>query len=73
LKPWDMAAGALLIEEAGGLVGGLSGEDDYLSQGHIVGGNARIFRAMQEMLKPYLQAMVFSKQSKGVKARKSTS
>ena len=38
LAPWDMAAGALLIREAGGLIGDFSGNDRYLETGNIVGG-----------------------------------
>jgi myo-inositol-1(or 4)-monophosphatase len=36
LKPWDMAAGALIVEEAGGAVADFFGGGDYLSAGHIV-------------------------------------
>ena len=36
LKPWDMAAGALIVEEAGGLVSDFFGGGEYLSAGHIV-------------------------------------
>ena len=43
LSPWDMAAGALLIMEAGGLVGDLAGENRYLETGNIVAGNPKIF------------------------------
>jgi len=42
LKPWDMAAGALMIEEAGGVVTDFFGGDDYLSAGNIVAGNSVI-------------------------------
>jgi myo-inositol-1(or 4)-monophosphatase len=43
LSPWDTAAGALLITEAGGLVGDLTGENRYLETGNIVAGNPRVF------------------------------
>ncbi len=46
LKAWDIAAGALLIQEAGGLVSDLSGGDDFLDQGGIVAGNPRIHREL---------------------------
>ncbi len=36
LKPWDMAAGALIVREAGGTVTDFFGGDGYLSAGHIV-------------------------------------
>ncbi|APV51862.1 inositol monophosphatase [Betaproteobacteria bacterium GR16-43] len=43
LSPWDMAAGVLLIREAGGLVGDLQGEDTYMESGKIVAANGKIF------------------------------
>ncbi len=51
LSPWDMAAGALLIQEAGGLVGGLSGDSDYLESGDICAATPKIFAAMLEALR----------------------
>ena len=51
LSPWDMAAGALLIQEAGGLVGGLTGEADYLQSGDICASAPKIFPAMLEALR----------------------
>jgi len=50
LSPWDMAAGALLVREAGGLVGDLSGEDAYLESGRIVASNGKLFSAMLKTL-----------------------
>lgn len=43
LQPWDMAAGALLVQEAGGLVSDLAGEGNYLKTGNIVAGTPKIF------------------------------
>ena len=43
LQPWDMAAGVLLIQEAGGLVSDLAGESDYLATGNIVTAPPKIF------------------------------
>ena len=51
LSPWDMAAGALLIREAGGLVGDLEGDEKYLESGRIVAGNAKLFSALLQLLK----------------------
>lgn len=50
LKPWDMAAGVLLIEEAGGMVSGLSADEDYMQSGNIMGGTPRVFEEMQVVL-----------------------
>ena len=43
LHPWDMAAGALMIQEAGGLVGDLLGNDGYLEKGMIVAASPKMF------------------------------
>jgi len=43
LAPWDMAAGCLLITEAGGLVGDLSGGDRQLQTGNVVAGTPKVF------------------------------
>lgn len=56
LQPWDMAAGVLLIREAGGMAGGLTGEDDFEANGNIVAGNPKIFAALLETIRPFLPA-----------------
>jgi myo-inositol-1(or 4)-monophosphatase len=52
LSPWDMAAGTLLIQEAGGLVADLRGEDGYLESGRIASGNPKIFSQLLQILGP---------------------
>jgi len=56
LSPWDMAGGALLITEAGGLVGDLTGEPNYLDTGNIVGGNPKVFVQLLQIIAPHLNA-----------------
>jgi myo-inositol-1(or 4)-monophosphatase len=51
LSPWDMAAGALLIQEAGGLVADLGGEDGYMKSGEIVCATPKIFPTLLEALR----------------------
>lgn len=51
LSPWDMAAGALLVREAGGLIGDLEGEDRFLDTGRVVASNAKLFSAILQTLK----------------------
>jgi myo-inositol-1(or 4)-monophosphatase len=51
LKPWDTAAGTLLITEAGGRVGTLTG-DDYKQGGHIIGGTPKVYAALVQLLGP---------------------
>jgi myo-inositol-1(or 4)-monophosphatase len=50
LSPWDMAAGALLVREAGGLVGDLAGEERFLDSGRVVASNSKIFAAILKVL-----------------------
>jgi myo-inositol-1(or 4)-monophosphatase len=54
LSPWDMAAGALLITEAGGLVGDLTGENRYLQTGNIIAGNPKVFVELLRAMSPHL-------------------
>ena len=51
LSPWDMAAGALLVREAGGLIGDLEGNDGFLASGRVVATNGKIFGAFLQLLK----------------------
>jgi len=50
LSPWDMAAGALLIQEAGGLVGDFSGDGGYLQSGDIAAGTPKVFPQLLQTL-----------------------
>jgi myo-inositol-1(or 4)-monophosphatase len=56
LKPWDIAAGALMIKEAGGMVADISGSSLDLERGHIVAGNARTLAALMKMIGPHVPA-----------------
>ncbi len=51
LKPWDIAAGALCVTEAGGLVGDFQGDNTWLASGNIVVGNPKIFKALLQQLR----------------------
>ncbi len=53
LKPWDVAAGSLLVTEAGGLIGNFTGEADFLHQGECVAANPKIYGQMVGMLGKY--------------------
>jgi len=54
LAPWDMAAGGLLVREAGGLVADIDGSDKYMESGNIVCGNPKCFKAVLQVVKPLL-------------------
>ena len=50
LSSWDMAAGALMIQEAGGLVGDLAGDDGYLDKGEIAAATPKVFPELLKAL-----------------------
>ncbi len=50
LKPWDMAAGSLLVLEAGGLVADFTGEQGWLDSGNVLAASPKIFTQMLGML-----------------------
>jgi len=53
LQPWDVAAGSLLITEAGGLVGNLSGDSDFLEQHECMAANPRVYGQLVSVLGKY--------------------
>jgi myo-inositol-1(or 4)-monophosphatase len=48
-----MAAGALLVSEAGGIIANFSGESDYLYKGDVIAGSPKIFGQMLNVLSPF--------------------
>ncbi|QAX82267.1 inositol monophosphatase family protein [Candidatus Pseudomonas adelgestsugas] len=54
LSEWKMAAGALLIQEAGGLVSDFTGSHNFLEKGHLVAGNTKCFKAVLTIIQSYL-------------------
>lgn len=53
LKEWDLAAGALLIREAGGFVSDMAGGEDYLRTGDLVAGCDRVHKALLAVIAAY--------------------
>ena len=53
LQPWDVAAGSLLVTEAGGLVGNFTGEADFLEQKECLAGNPKIYGQLVSILGKY--------------------
>jgi myo-inositol-1(or 4)-monophosphatase len=49
LQPWDLAAGSLLIREAGGIISGLDGSENFLETGHVLCGTPKIYAAMAKL------------------------
>jgi myo-inositol-1(or 4)-monophosphatase len=52
LQPWDMAAGQIIVREAGGIVSGIAGDDDPLKTGDVVCGNEHVHAELVKILKP---------------------
>ncbi|MBK7462137.1 MAG: inositol monophosphatase [Betaproteobacteria bacterium] len=58
LSPWDMAAGALLISEAGGLVSDMRGEASYLETGNLIAGTPKVFAPLLNLIQDKLPSSV---------------
>ncbi len=54
LKRWDMAAGILLIQEAGGIVTDLEGKDKYMESGNVLTANPKLHQIMASLIEPHL-------------------
>lgn len=54
LSEWDMAAGVLLVQEAGGLSGDFLGGHDYLRNGNLVSANPKLLPHILKTLRPYV-------------------
>ena len=58
LAPWDMAAGSLIIREAGGIVSALDGGENYLDTGHILCGTPKIYRDLAKLCAGDIKAIL---------------
>ncbi len=54
LSEWDIAAGTLLVQEAGGLVSDFGGGADYLRTGNVVAAPPKVFKGILQTLQPHL-------------------
>jgi len=52
LAPWDVAAGTLIIREAGGQITDVAGDADNVLSGNVLGGNPIIYEVLREALQP---------------------
>jgi myo-inositol-1(or 4)-monophosphatase len=57
LQPWDIAAGSLIITEAGGLVGNFTGESDFLHQREILAASPKIYGQLVKLLAPFTRVI----------------
>jgi myo-inositol-1(or 4)-monophosphatase len=58
LAPWDLAAGSLIIREAGGIISGLDGSEDYLDSGHVLCGTPKIYSGLAKLCAPEIKAIL---------------
>lgn len=54
LKEWDMAAGILLVQEAGGVATDFSFNDQYLKSGNLISGNHKMHQALYQAIEPFV-------------------
>ena len=54
LSEWDIAAGVLMIQEAGGLVSDFSGGNEFMSTGNLIAANPKVFKHMHQQIRPHL-------------------
>jgi myo-inositol-1(or 4)-monophosphatase len=57
LSPWDIAAGALMITEAGGLIGNFTGDADFLYQREVIAGNPKVYAQLVTLLSPFTRVI----------------
>ncbi len=58
LKSWDMAAGTLIIREAGGIVSALDGSEKHLETGHILTGSPKIYQGLAKLCASDIKALL---------------
>ncbi|MDH3352673.1 MAG: inositol monophosphatase [Gammaproteobacteria bacterium] len=58
LSAWDLAAGSLIIREAGGIISGLDGSENYLDTGHVLTGTPKIYAALARLCSPEISELV---------------
>jgi myo-inositol-1(or 4)-monophosphatase len=58
LQSWDLAAGSLIVREAGGIVSGLDGSENFLDTGHVLTGTPRIYRDFAKLCSNEIRALV---------------
>ena len=66
LAPWDIAAGALMVSESGGLIGDATGEAGYMDSGAVVAGTPRVFAQLLATLAPHVPARYRAPSAKDV-------
>ena len=58
LKPWDLAAGSLIIREAGGIISGLDGSENFMETGHVLAGTPKIYAGLAKLCAHEIKAIL---------------
>lgn len=61
LKPWDLAAGALMVQEAGGVVMDMAGGERWLQSGHIIAAPFKLITPMRHAIEPHLTEAILAR------------
>lgn len=54
LQPWDMAAGSLILREAGGIISGMTDDGDYMETGNVIAGTPKIHAELEKLITPMI-------------------
>ncbi|RLA05178.1 MAG: inositol-1-monophosphatase [Gammaproteobacteria bacterium] len=55
LSKWDIAAGSLMIQEAGGIIDDMNGRQQYLENGNVIAAPPKVFQAMAKTIRPHIK------------------
>jgi myo-inositol-1(or 4)-monophosphatase len=58
LKAWDLAAGAVLIREAGGIISGIDGSENYFDAGHVLAGTPKVYSGIAKLCAHEIKALI---------------
>jgi myo-inositol-1(or 4)-monophosphatase len=54
LQPWDIAAGSLILREAGGIISSMTDDGDYMETGNIIAGAPKVHAELEALLRPFM-------------------
>jgi myo-inositol-1(or 4)-monophosphatase len=58
LQPWDLAAGTLILREAGGIISALDGGENHMVTGHVLAGTPRIYKGLAKLCAKEIKAIL---------------
>ncbi|MES0328455.1 MAG: inositol monophosphatase family protein, partial [Gammaproteobacteria bacterium] len=64
LSAWDIAAGVLIVREAGGIISDFQGSDNYLKSGDIIAASPKVFPEMMKIISGSVKGSAYEERSK---------